>query len=153
MKTKQIFSIMVLVGIAFAGVAFAGPTALPPNGNLTSLPIFGVSPDVSQSKIGTAPSGTQVPRALQIGTNDPSSNATLWVEGGISVFGSTGTVPGGDGITVGTDLTTTNLYMNNTVGSSTTIENLTITTLKNSTVSTPRSICLDGQFKKLKPCQ
>lgn len=74
---------MVLVGIAFAGIAFAGPTALPPNKNV-GAPIF-LSPALDQSKTGlpaTGATGYKVPHALAIGTAGfPVSDSTLYVEG------------------------------------------------------------------------
>lgn len=147
MKTKQFFSIMVLVGIAFAGVAFAGPTALPPSGGGWSLPIYGKSPAANQSKVGTAPSGNQVAHALAVGP-ELTGNSTLYVSGGIAVFGSLSNTS--DSMSVLSNLDTSNLYMNNT--SSTQLDSLYVSNV-NTTNGTSKPLCIDGQYKKVKLCQ
>lgn len=149
MKTKQIFSIMVLVGIAFAGIAFAGPSALPPNKNV-GAPIV-LSPAVNQSKLGlpaTGAVGYKVPHALSIGSASfPASDSTLHVEGSTTV-GS---------LSTSNDITRVNASLQ--VGNSLTVNDtdpldatkqsnfsvIDIATVKNS--NTIKSLCVNSSNK------
>lgn len=151
---------MVLVGVAFAGVAFAGPTATPPNGGF-STPVYTTSPLVDQSKVGTTPtgaSGNKVPHALVVGSYyDYLSNgndSTVYVYG-LTTFGSLDL--SADSLGIPGSVTANKMVVNNTVKttqsqSSVIQEKMHVYGLSGGTGAS-RALCLDNGTHKVVICQ
>jgi hypothetical protein len=153
MKTKQIFSITVLVGIAFAGIALAGPTAVPPGNNVGS-PIFSsYLSNIDQSKLGSV--GTNnVRHALSIGLPSfPTVNpATLYVDG-TTVVGSLSAT--NDPVRIVTNINTDSFQVNDTIIESTgmidyqtvTDSTVTVNGLATDFSSSYKPLCANGVGK------